>query len=236
MTLYQGNVKLPVTKCKRPSFKPHRGRSWGSETIYIDGVKKTCWCDSTWGSYLYFQDDKLNWYKLRMFSSLGDKIDYHVDVFSIGKNLLTTKIEPMKQAVCALIYTSDFKILGVSRKDAPDQMGLIGGKVDEGETPEQALIRETKEETGLTITKFKKIFERSDGEFECFTYLCEVKEDIETNEEGILEKGVTEKGVVKKLGWPELLEGPFGEYNKQLLNHLRGEITETYKGLKNNYG
>lgn len=116
----------------------------------------------------------------------------------------------MKQAVCALIFTEDGKILGVSRKDNPTAFGLIGGKVDEGETPEEALIRETKEETGLDITKYEKIFERTDGDFKCSTYLCEVKGEIQT----------TEKGIVKEVDWDELIAGPFGKYNKQLLAHL----------------
>jgi 8-oxo-dGTP pyrophosphatase MutT (NUDIX family) len=122
----------------------------------------------------------------------------------------------MKQAVCALIFREEYKILAVSRKDDPTQFGLIGGKVDEGETPEEALIRETKEETGLDITKYEKIFERTDGDFKCTTYLCEVDGEIQT----------TEKGVVKEVGWTELLSGPFGVYNRQLLDHMRSQLQQ----------
>lgn len=125
----------------------------------------------------------------------------------------------MKQAVCALIFRDDFKILAVSRKDDPTAFGLIGGKVDDGETPEEALIRETKEETGLDVTKYEKIFERTDGNFKCSTYLCEVEGDVQT----------TEKGVVKEVGWPELLAGPFGKYNRQLLDHMRNQLTKDWK-------
>jgi len=129
----------------------------------------------------------------------------------------------MKQAVCALIFTENNKILGVSRKDNQEQFGLIGGKVDEGETPEQALIRETKEETGLDITKYEKIFERTDGDFKCSTYLCEVSGEIQT----------TENGVVKEVSWKELLEGPFGNYNEQLLQHLMKGISLLAKAEHN---
>jgi 8-oxo-dGTP pyrophosphatase MutT (NUDIX family) len=122
----------------------------------------------------------------------------------------------MKQAVCALIFREEYKILAVSRKDDPTAFGLIGGKVDEGETPEEALIRETKEETGLDVISYEKIFERTDGDFKCTTYLCEVDGEIQT----------TEKGVVKEVGWTELLSGPFGVYNRQLLDHMRSQLQQ----------
>ncbi len=116
----------------------------------------------------------------------------------------------MKQAVCALIFTKNNKILGVSRKDDQNSFGLIGGKVDDGETPEEALIRETKEETGLDIVKYDKIFERTEGNFKCSTYLCDTTGEVITDE----------AGMVKEVTWKELLNGSFGEYNEQLLQHL----------------
>jgi 8-oxo-dGTP pyrophosphatase MutT (NUDIX family) len=122
----------------------------------------------------------------------------------------------MKEAVCALIFRDNGKILGVSRKDDLSQMGLIGGKVDDGETREQALLRETLEETGLRITHYKKIFENIDGEFNTFTYLCKVEGEVTTSE----------KGVVKELTWKELFNGPFGEYNKALHESLQWGATD----------
>jgi 8-oxo-dGTP diphosphatase len=46
----------------------------------------------------------------------------------------------------------------------PDHWDLIGGHVEEGETPEQALVREVKEELGLELKDYK-FFRR----FECLT-------------------------------------------------------------------
>lgn len=48
-------------------------------------------------------------------------------------------------------YCGDF-FLSVSRKDDPNKIGFIGGKIDDGEEPEQALLREVLEETGLYVT------------------------------------------------------------------------------------
>ena len=63
-----------------------------------------------------------------------------------------------KLAATALIYKNvilDGKVLGVSRKTDPNDFGLPGGKVDEGETLYDAMVREVKEETGLTVLKAK---------------------------------------------------------------------------------
>jgi 8-oxo-dGTP diphosphatase len=46
----------------------------------------------------------------------------------------------------------------------PDHWDLIGGHVEEGETPEEALVREVKEELGLDLKKYK--FYKT---FECLT-------------------------------------------------------------------
>ncbi len=58
-------------------------------------------------------------------------------------------------AVRALITDNDGKILIIKRstesKTNPDKWELPGGKVDQGEAFDQALIREVKEETNLTI-------------------------------------------------------------------------------------
>jgi 8-oxo-dGTP pyrophosphatase MutT (NUDIX family) len=56
-----------------------------------------------------------------------------------------------KQAVCALILADQGKALSVSRRHAPHLWGLIGGKVDPGETPLVAVAREVYEEAGFRL-------------------------------------------------------------------------------------
>ena len=46
----------------------------------------------------------------------------------------------------------------------PDHWDLIGGHVEEGETPDEALVREVKEELGLDLKNYK--FYKT---FECLT-------------------------------------------------------------------
>jgi 8-oxo-dGTP diphosphatase len=72
------------------------------------------------------------------------------------------KKELNKNAV-AVIVNEDNKILLLKRSDYPDswmpnKWALVGGGIDKGETPENAIKREVKEETGLEIDDFINAF------------------------------------------------------------------------------
>lgn len=88
----------------------------------------------------------------------------------------------INRAVCALIQHDD-KFLVVTRRHS-EGWGLVGGKVDPGETEEQALQREVFEETHLIVEEFFPIYSAvcgagEDGKaFFTTTYLVTKVEDI----------------------------------------------------------
>jgi 8-oxo-dGTP diphosphatase len=69
----------------------------------------------------------------------------------------------LKKNAVAVIVDSDNKILLLKRSSKPNiwqpsKWGLVGGEIEKGETPQQAIEREIKEETNLEINKFTKSF------------------------------------------------------------------------------
>jgi 8-oxo-dGTP pyrophosphatase MutT (NUDIX family) len=72
---------------------------------------------------------------------------------------------PERRAVCLLALRADGKILSIYRNNKPLGWGLIGGKVDPGETDEFAVAREANEEAGVIVTAVQKIFQRTSRVF-----------------------------------------------------------------------
>jgi 8-oxo-dGTP pyrophosphatase MutT (NUDIX family) len=84
-----------------------------------------------------------------------------------------------------IIILSPDKILLFHRDNiptirSPDCWQLVGGGIEEGETPEQGLIREVKEEVSYDLKDFKFLFKKvgSLGEF-VFVYVTFVEKDEE---------------------------------------------------------
>lgn len=77
-----------------------------------------------------------------------------------------------REAAFVFIPTTDGEVLMVTRK-GNDKFGLPGGKLEYMETPMEACIRETKEETGQVINpdNLELIFAAWCGGFWCSTYL-----------------------------------------------------------------
>ena len=120
----------------------------------------------------------------------------------------------MKTAVMG-VAVEDGRILSLSRKNKPEKIGLVGGKVDSGETWEQALKREVFEEIGKTLTSLGPVVYQSQVEsFLVVTYLIDVSsKDILVPEEGSLLTWETPENFI--------LNSEYTEYNKNLLESLK---------------
>ena len=85
----------------------------------------------------------------------------------------------MSKAARAIIIHKE-KILVMHRdKYGVKYFTLVGGRLNEGETLDQALIREIKEETGLNIVKSRLVFieEHAAPYNEQYIYLCDIDGD-----------------------------------------------------------
>lgn len=120
---------------------------------------------------------------------------------------------PTPRAVCLYVENEAGKILAVSRKNDRTRFGLPGGKVDPGETDTQAVVREVREETGLTLIDPSPVFEKLCWGSTCYlsvTFTGTVIGEIHTGEP-------------VDVRWAEpsvLLDGPFGDYNRRLFRKL----------------
>ena len=138
---------------------------------------------------------------------MGFFVSLYINIYS----MIETK--QAKLAAVAIIFSEDrTKLLGVSRKDNHKLFGLPGGKVDVGESMAEGVVREVREETGISVKSAAPIFIREDGEFVAAVYLV-------TDYEG--EVSTKESGVVAWITFEDLKQGAFSEYNAKLEQHLK---------------
>lgn len=117
-----------------------------------------------------------------------------------------------KRAVCGLLFHNN-KTLAVSRKNNHSDFNLFGGKLENGETWEEALIRECYEETGYNIDIIPAYYEAMCDDTLVRTYICVATDwDFDYPERDL--------AVVKYLSPSELTEGAFGDYNSKLFKHF----------------
>lgn len=80
----------------------------------------------------------------------------------------------MKKYVLGFLFTSDLKKVVLIVKNKPEwQAGLlngVGGKIEDGETPDEAMTREFLEEAGIEVTAWNQFFimKGDDWEVNCF--------------------------------------------------------------------
>jgi len=117
------------------------------------------------------------------------------------------------EAVQVVIVNPEGLVCLVSRKHDHDDFGLIGGKVDEGETPRQAAVRECMEETGITISNLRVIFSMHRKGRMGYTYIADYSGEINYDKE-------KEPHVVKWAKMVEATKGSFAYWNKMVTESL----------------
>jgi 8-oxo-dGTP pyrophosphatase MutT (NUDIX family) len=126
--------------------------------------------------------------------------------------------ENLKITAQLVIINDDGYVLCVSRKDNHSSMGLPGGKMEEQDmgNPHLTAIRETLEETGISVNlldipKDNLIFATHKYGSMSYTYLAR-------NYYGEID--YDEPHAVKWGTFQDLIDGSFGEYNKQVYDSL----------------
>jgi 8-oxo-dGTP pyrophosphatase MutT (NUDIX family) len=116
-----------------------------------------------------------------------------------------------QNAACVYIARGG-RVLAVSRKHDPNDMGLPGGKVESGETAIEAAVRELREETGyvVSVASLTPVMTRRDADGYTTTTFAVDWADVD----GVI--NTTEQGRVRWVTWDELCAGSFGEYNRIL--------------------
>lgn len=125
----------------------------------------------------------------------------------------------LPKAVCVVLLDNMLMVMAVSRKDDHKKFGLPGGKVDPGESDEDAARREMLEETGITIKNLRPILRSTcvggDQDYDTTTFLAKFDPTVPCV------KPKAGEGVAKYVEWGTLFEGPFGSYNFEVTTALR---------------
>ena len=119
------------------------------------------------------------------------------------------------EAAVAVIINEQKKVLCVSPKYKPDKFGLIGGKIEDGETPKNAVVREVEEETGLEVLDCKYLYTHDCAGFDTFCFVVPMYSWMG-------EPKNTEGCTLKWMAFEELLScTAFPDYNKKTLELLK---------------
>lgn len=104
----------------------------------------------------------------------------------------------MKKAARAIIIEGDKCLVMHRNKSGNQYFTLVGGRLNDDETPEQAVVREVYEETGLRVTAAKLVFiENHNDEVynDQYIFFCNI-----APHEDIAIQTFSEEGFMNKLG------------------------------------
>ena len=119
--------------------------------------------------------------KKNLIKSLESELSRLKEEFNIS-NISTGEKPPKLQCYGdSIVRNSKGDILLLLRSSdndfQPNKWGLPGGKIEEGETPEEGTVRELKEETNLTAKSFRKVAEKPlDKDSTIYYYEVETEE------------------------------------------------------------
>jgi 8-oxo-dGTP pyrophosphatase MutT (NUDIX family) len=137
--------------------------------------------------------------------------------------LANKQMKEIKDAVGLFMVGNQGKILGVSRKNNPDDMGFPGGKREDDETLEEALIREVEEETKIIVVEPRLFYKVFDGEYNFHVFIAK----IDYIPGDLLFEDQNETGVVKWVTFDELKNGTFGSFHvefEKYVNAVQAEL------------
>jgi 8-oxo-dGTP diphosphatase len=108
-----------------------------------------------------------------------------------------------KKASIVIILKNNKEFLSVSLHKDHSDMNMPGGMVEKNETPEQAAIREVKEETGLEVKNLKSLYQAMEDDIMVYTYYTfDYEGEIFTVENHKIEWLALEE-LNKSKSWPE---------------------------------
>ena len=134
----------------------------------------------------------------------------------------------LKQAVSGIIFCSEKKkVLLIKRRDIPVWV-LPGGGVEAQESPEEAVVREVYEETGLSVQIVRKVAEYFPvNKLSQFTHLFEC-----SVVQGNLQTGMETKEIIFFLSSKlPLLPPPYLSWNQDALSHQELVIKKKIEGV-----
>lgn len=142
----------------------------------------------------------------------------------------------MGKAARAIIIQDNKLLLMKRNKHGSEYYTLVGGTLNDGESLEHALVREVKEETGLTIASGRPVFAELHPEpyNDQYIFLCEIAPDQEaklqdTSEEALMNRvGIN----VHTLVWVKLEDFEKLQFNtmqlqKAIVKSLRNGFPES---------